>query len=1726
MKTLRWVMLGSVAVTTLALSQATNTPPPLLALAEAPLFVQSTLPPLNMLVMGKDHKIYYEAYNDASDLDGDGGLDVGYKGYILKSPAPAADSGESLYKIDYYGYFNSYACYTWDGDKFVPQGATSNKQCSGQWSGDYLNYLTTSRMDALRRVLYGGKRATDTTTDTVLQGAFFPQDAHSWGKEYASTARDGYNIANYTPLSQPQAGKYHLFAVTTVTDNSAPLFRVMQNSDFRVWNWLSIEGPVANNKCFNSSNQRVDCVGNNASWSLVPASALSNLTITTWKRTGEPSASPGNTSSMNTFFTTHAVDSKRCGSGAATQINKTGSGNPFNGNNCGADNYLTRIEGNLVIPVAGNYTFGIDGDDAVDLFINGNFVAGWYGGHGNDRSDNGLNSHSATVSLTAGTHTITFRHQEGSGDDNWGVFWKSVASASNRTDYKVRVQTCPTNNAAVREANCKAYPNSGNPIYKPTGILHDYGETQKMFFGLITGSQPNNLEGGILRRNMGNLADEIDPATGVFRTNVNGVIRNIDGLRMIGGGYAGNIADNTDRDANWSWNNGNGNCDAGSIGGDPLTNGQCRMWGNPIAEMMYEALRYFAGAATPTTQFSSRTGNGATEETTMGLSSATWKDPYADTANNGLGFGVCSKPYQTVISDINPSYDGDLPGSAFSNASSNDTPTNIQGFNASGQGQVIWNNEFGSGVARNVFIGEVGGVTDGAPTAKEASSFGNIRGLSPEEPTKGGTYYAASVARYGRITDINAAQKPQNLTTYSIALASPLPRIEFPVGNSVVTLLPFAKTASGTFGGGTRKPTNTIVDFYVEQIVNTTGQPSDSSVNGGRPYAVFRINYEDVEQGNDHDMDAIVRYEIKANANGTVTVTLLSEYAAGSADQNIGYVISGTTQDGVYLEVRDTDSTAGSFRAYDFNTPPGVNPGGCRNVTTGVCNQQLPLTATRTFTPATTASSNVQLKDPLWYAAKYGGFIDANNDDQPQGAEWDSDGNGVPDNYFLVTNPLQLQKQLKTAFDRIQDQNNQPSGALSVAGARIGAESFSVAPSFSVLRRGRDWIGNVQAYRINSIGTAGDELWSAASEMPDTPEEVDDRKIYTALGSVTSANRATQVVEFRAANLGTATEDQFNKVGYTSAQVTNIYGGTTTPNQLVNYLRGDQSLEGEVKGVRPFRTRSSILGDIINSTPQIASAKDDYGWGEAPGLSETLRTSYRNYLTNNTPSGKKNRPAYVYVGANDGMLHAFDASTRSCTVSNKPNICSTATSGEEVFAYVPNMVLGRTGQLAHPEYGSEPTGHRYYVDGGIAISDVPSASGWTTVLAGSAGVGGRGVFALNIEDPDSFVAGDVLWEVNGSTATYGDDVGHVMGAPTIVPLDNGTWVALFGNGYNSPNGQASLFIVDINTGAVLKQLEASDGINTSNGLGNIAAIDSNDDGLVDTVYGGDLHGNLWKFDLSGNSASDWEIEFSGNPLFVATDADGARQPITSGLEVSAGPGSGLSVFFGTGTYFKEGDHSSTAGQQVQSLYSIWDNGERITGDREDALQEQLITSQDATSPSVRRTTTNTVNYLTQRGWYLDLRVGTQASGAVGERFIGTPRLQNGKVFFTTYVPQGDSCTPGGKNWLYSLDAVTGAAAMSQISLDASGDPPVCSGADCGGISLSEGAPVRDTSVLLPTPNPAPGLSGGCVPGTAGCEPPNNPDDVYQRCTVVIRASGAPPLYLPRPCGRQSWRQIR
>lgn len=184
-----FIMLKQKTLTTLfllAFLSSASSQAALLNLSDSPLFLTQSVAPLTLLVLNRDHKLYYEAYNDASDLNGDGQLDTRY------NPS-----------IDYYGYFDSHKCYDYRTSaprRFFPVSVTSDKTCSGNWSGDFLNYLTTSRMDALRKVLYGGYRSNDNTSVTVLERAFVPQDAHSWGKEYTSTATDGYAISDYTPF--------------------------------------------------------------------------------------------------------------------------------------------------------------------------------------------------------------------------------------------------------------------------------------------------------------------------------------------------------------------------------------------------------------------------------------------------------------------------------------------------------------------------------------------------------------------------------------------------------------------------------------------------------------------------------------------------------------------------------------------------------------------------------------------------------------------------------------------------------------------------------------------------------------------------------------------------------------------------------------------------------------------------------------------------------------------------------------------------------------------------------------------------------------------------------------------------------------------------------------------------------------------------------------------------------------------------------------------------------------------------------------------------------------------------------------------------------------------------------------------------------------------------------------------------------------------------------------
>ncbi len=1355
-----------------------------LDLAKSPLFIAQPAPPLTMLIMGKNHKLFYEAYNDASDLNGDGILDVGYK--------PS---------IDYFGYFDSYKCYLYESSKsrFQPSHVTNNKKCSGYWSGDFLNYMTTSRIDALRKVLYGGYRYKENNNSTILERAYIPQDAHSWGKEYTSVAVDGYNISEYTPLNLPQNGKRHLFANTTLLNgNGEPLLRVAQNLSYRVWEWLSIERPVAGN----------------------------------------------------------------------------------------------RVQ---------------------------------HGGNG-----------------------------------------PSIANSI--TDYVVRVQVCKTNSP---EASCRVYANGK---YRPTGLLQTFGETGIMKFGLLTGSYTKNLSGGVLRKPVSLLSDEIDANDGKF-TSINGIIKTLDKLRIpnFGGSYMHES-----------------NC--GFIFKRAPNEGECRSWGNPLAEQLYEGTRYFAGKKSPTSVFDTNSGDDAV----LGLAHPNWDDPYA---NNPW----CAKPNFLVISDLNPSFDSDqVPGSAFSSFSGDIS------MNASQLGQSIWTQEFGAGSALK-FIGQAGSNNDGTPSAKFVSSFGNIRGL-PEEPNKNGSYYSASVTYWAKTNDVHSIQGEQNIHSHVLALASPLPEINIPVSGKIITLVPFAKSVGGGSIDATEgkfQPTNTIVDFYVQQLTPTTG--------------TFRINFEDTGQGADHDMDAIVQYHYEVNANGTITITLTSEYAAGSVKQHMGYVISGTTTDGTYLEVRDKDTSAGSDVNYFLDTPPGELPGG--NWNTG---NALPLTTSRTFTPGS-SSSTVMLKSPLWYAAKYGGFFDKNNNSKPDlASEFDKDNDTVPDNYFLVTNALYLKDQLKKAFQSILDRNSS-AAPVALNYFTLNSDSKIYQPLFN----SSNWSGQLLAFDLNpttgEIDATGSgpngSQWDAGAEMTALNPSTE-RKIitYNAVSKKGVALRWPQLPNTPSINELESYQITWLNTNPDTNAIDNL------GEKRLNYLRGDRTQEEKNSG--PFRTRDNIMGDIIHSEPQYLAVSTqnlpDF-WGNNANENNHSYSAFK-YST------LQRKPA-LFMGSNDGMMHSIDAQT-----------------GKTLFSYMPRSIFHKVHRLTSPNYQ-----HDYYVDGTPSISDAYFNSQWQTVLVGGLRGGGQGIYALDVTDVtkniETNAANVALWEFTDANDA---DLGLTYSKPLIARMANGQWAAIFGNGYNntaqdshtSTTGNAVLYVVDLQTGALIKKFDtgvglAQDPLNQSrpNGLSTPTILDSNGDHIADAIYAGDLFGNVWKINVNGSDVTAWGFaHVSGSapaPLFTAKDSANKRQPITSAVNLKRVnlTSSKHIITFGTGKYI---ENSDKANLDTQTFYAVIDDGTLSVSGRSDLLKQtitdEVVVTFNNKTDTYRITSKNTLTS-SHKGWYMDMQYG---SNATGERIINRPIIRGNKVIFTTMISSSDVCAGGGDSWLMELDLISGAR-LAASPFDVNGD---------------------------------------------------------------------------------------
>lgn len=677
-----------------------------------------------------------------------------------------------------------------------------------------------------------------------------------------------------------------------------------------------------------------------------------------------------------------------------------------------------------------------------------------------------------------------------------------------------------------------------------------------------------------------------------------------------------------------------------------------------------------------------------------------------------------------------------------------------------------------------------------------------------------------------------------------------------------------------------------------------------------------------------------------------------------------------------------------------------------------------------------------------------------------------------------------------------------PSGTLALTGSRISTRSLTVQPSYEIGNEGTDWFSELAAFQlamdpVTRLVTET-QIWEASDRLGVTSVAARRNQTWYGAGST-----ARQFNSANVDNLSTLCNNPRPGMSRCSAgDITTRLGINIS--QAVDYLMGDTTNEVRLGGV--LRDRTTLLGDIVNSTPVVSAPTDDYGYRSLPS---PYGTTYNTYM-----SAKEARPAMVYVGANDGMLHAFHGG-----IDHEGNL-DTANGGRQQFAYIPRAVLGHMGNLLYPyleaDGGDQRFDHRYFVDGPLTVSDAYYGGSWKTVLVGTAGAGGRTVFGLNVSDPTSFTAASRLWEVDDqhSTPAVRNNIGHVLGKPVVVPVKTGpapgtvAWKAIFGNGYNSNDGKAVLFVVDIQTGAVQMTEAVEPGAPTAgtNGLGNIVVVDrwggsdmalNARDGFADTVYAADQKGAIWKFDLRTMVPS------IDTPVFTTqehTSEDGQvyRQPIIGGLTATAGRGAGVMLLFGTGSFSFVNDAGD---ESIQSIYGVLDVNAAGTLDSSDLFQRSIETSGEDT-----RTISTAGMPFGYSGWYLNL--------PAGERAVGYPRVASGVLFIPTYAPTiADGCSTQGMNWLYGLNTRTGGPALESVRFGStSGDTQ---GVGVGAVALDTlgTAPVKDVglTVLSRAAPPNPGVTG---PADDGC---------WMRITVPGMAEA---MFVPYPCGRQSWRQIQ
>ncbi len=628
--------------------------------------------------------------------------------------------------------------------------------------------------------------------------------------------------------------------------------------------------------------------------------------------------------------------------------------------------------------------------------------------------------------------------------------------------------------------------------------------------------------------------------------------------------------------------------------------------------------------------------------------------------------------------------------------------------------------------------------------------------------------------------------------------------------------------------------------------------------------------------------------------------------------------------------------------------------------------------------------------------------------------------------YFSARDPQSVVDGLKEALSGIKAQAGAGAGASTSSLTPTAGDNIAYTASFTTL----DWTGEVQAQELDTTtGSLSTTVrWTARGLLDaKVSDSCDNRKIYArdpSTGTLVDFTWNTKAcdttgVPTGAATTGLSTAMQAAFTGSTITAGLSQYpfmsdgsSGTidqrsaTTGANLLNYLRGQRAREGYVYNTaKLYRARAHVLGDIVNSQPAYVKAPSQ---------------SYQDAAYDTFKTTNKDRTPMVYVGANDGMLHAFYAPVSSSDTNY-------AKAGQEAWAYVPQAVMPDMWKLADTNYSDK---HQFFVDGSPIAGDVYTGGRWKTMVVGGLGHGGNGYYALDVTDP---AAPKSMWEFNLSTACANNPIGATSdcnlgltyGRPIITKLRDGTWVVLVTSGYNntvSGDGRGYLYVLNAGTGAIIQRIATSAGDSTTpSGLREINIFVNNYalNNTAERAYGADLLGNIWRFDINNVIAP---TGYEAALLATAKDKSNNPQPITTRPELAEVNGTTM-VLVATGRLLSTDDLTDTSAQTVYAFQdALTPANPSVYADLRAELKGLALVQTGSGSTATRtvQCATTGEGACTQqtKGWYIDLP-------DTGERVNVDMQSVLGTLVFASNVPSNTMCSGGGYSWLNYVDLITG-----------------------------------------------------------------------------------------------------